>query len=155
MDVAIWLLQWNLDITVTLGTVLSGCYILGDLLIYTCVCSDPVMYWDHLGLSLLTVIDQKSGLYRWLLTQVPLYRRDGLMIILDSVLSVRMSSWDIINWLLLFFYRGVMFFFVFPATATSTNICHYNILYRRLGLLSTCAFLDSVAKNICLIAGSA
>ena len=33
------------------------------------------MYWDCLGLSLLTGIDQKSGLnlYRWPLTQVPLY----------------------------------------------------------------------------------
>ena len=64
----ITLIQWNLDTTVTLGSVLTGCYTLGDMLMR----SDPIMYWDHLGLSLLIGIDQKSGLYRWPLTQVPL-----------------------------------------------------------------------------------
>ena len=64
-----WLIiQWNLDITVTIGTVLPGCYTE-----VTCLCSDPVMYWGNLGLSLLTGIDQRSGLYRWPLTQVPLH----------------------------------------------------------------------------------
>ena len=48
-----------IDITVTLGTVLPGCYTE-----VTCLCSDPVMYGDHLGLFLLTGIDQKSGLDR-------------------------------------------------------------------------------------------
>ena len=40
-----------------------GQYFLAVIHWVTCLCSDPVMYWDHLGLSLLimTGIDQKSG----------------------------------------------------------------------------------------------
>ena len=39
-DTKIMLVQWNLDITVTLGTVLPGCYTLGDLLMQSKLSKD-------------------------------------------------------------------------------------------------------------------
>ena len=65
-EMYIIIVQWNLDILVTLGTVLPGCYTLGDLLIMQWSCNVlSLTIWDF---SLLIFIDQEFGLYRWPLT---------------------------------------------------------------------------------------